>query len=310
MKRLFKTLLVAALVLGGMASVPLKADRKVLAADYSKKRIAIVDADKKILWEHPVKQIHDLRQLPNGNILFQTSCTKLVEMTPEKEIVWQYDSAVRNGNKGKKVEVHAFQRLENGVTMIAESGTSRIIEVNKKGKILHEIPLKVKDPHPHRDTRMVRRTPSGTYLVCHEAEGKVSEYGRDGRIVWEYEVPMFGKKPQGGHGLEAFGNAVYGAIRLKNGNTLVATGNGHSVLEVTPEKEIVWSIHQDDLEGIRLAWVTTLEELPNGNFVVGNCHAGPENPQILEINRKKQVVWSYKDFDNFGNALPCSQVID
>ena len=47
-------------------------------------------------------------------------------------------------------------------------------------------------------------------------------------------------------------------MRLVNGNTLIATGNGHSVLEVTPEKEIIWQINQNDLPGITLAWVTTL----------------------------------------------------
>ena len=34
-----------------------------------------------------------------------------------------------DGNKGKRVDVHAFRRLPNGLTMIAESGVGRIIEV-------------------------------------------------------------------------------------------------------------------------------------------------------------------------------------
>ena len=79
---------------------------------------------------------------------------------------------------------------------------------------------------------------------------------------------MFNKERKGGHGPEAFGNQLFSAVRLKNGNTLIGTGNGHSVIEVTPEKEVVWQIHQDDLPGIRLAWVTTLEVLKNGNVVI------------------------------------------
>ena len=47
----------------------------------------------------------------------------------------------------------------------------------------------------------------------------------------------------------------------------------NSVLEVTPERKIVWELHQHDLPSITLAWVTTLEVLPNGNYVIGNCHA-------------------------------------
>ena len=46
-----------------------------------------------------------------------------------------------NGNQGKRIEVHAFQRLSNGQTMIAESGAKRILEVNAKGEIQKNIPL-------------------------------------------------------------------------------------------------------------------------------------------------------------------------
>ena len=136
------------------------------------------------------------------------------------------------------------------------------------------------------------------------------EYNASGSVIWDYPVPLFGREPKPGHGPEAFGNSVFGAIRLDNGNTLIATGNGHSLIEVTPSKEIVWAIHQDDLPGIRLAWVTTVAQMPNGNIVFGNCHAGPDNPQIIEVTRDKKVVWTFKDFEHFGNALPVSLVLD
>ena len=58
------------------------------------------------------------------------------------------------------------------------------------------------------------------------------------------------------------------------------------------------------------AWVTTIEELPNGNLLVGNCHAGPENPQIIEITRDKKVVWAFKDFTTFGNSLANTLIVD
>ena len=103
---------------------------------------------------------------------------------------------------------------------------------------------------------------------------------------------------------------VYGAIRLTNGNTLIAGGNNNRVIEVTPEKKIVWQIEQKDLPGISLAWVTTLQALPNGNIIIGNCHAGPQNPQLIEVTRDKKVVWTFKDFKLFGNSLASAQVLD
>jgi outer membrane protein assembly factor BamB len=249
--------------------------------------------------------------LPDGHVLFQDSWTHLIEVdSKSNKIVWEYDSARQNGNEGKKIEVHAFQRLADGVTMIAESGVSRIIEVDRDGKLIRQIKLKVSKPDAHRDTRLARKLESGNYLVCHEGDGLVREYDAKGETVWEYNIPLFDKQPKGGHGVEAFGNQCFAALRLKNDNTLVSTGNGHSVLEVTPEKEIVWSLHQNDLPGIQLAWVTTLQVLPSGNIVLGNCHAGAKNPQIIEVDRNKKVVWTFRDFNRFGDATTNTQILD
>ncbi len=285
--------------------------RRVLAADYSTKRIAILGPDGKIEWQHRIDNIHDLHRLPNGNILFQRSFTQLVEVDPRTDqVVWNYDAGRMNGNDGKRVEVHAFQRLNEGSTMVVESGPARILEVDREGKVRKEIKLKVNHPDAHSDTRLARKLDNGHYLVCHERDGAVREYDGSGKVVWEYAVPLFDRAPRGGHGPEAWGNQCFAALRLPNGNTLITTGNGHSVIEVTPGKEIVWSLHQKDLPGVTLAWVTTLQVLKNGNIVLGNCHAGPENPQIVEVTRDKKVVWSFKDFQNFGNALSNSLVLE
>ncbi|MBM3823833.1 MAG: hypothetical protein FJ404_13275 [Verrucomicrobia bacterium] len=284
--------------------------RPLLVADDSTKRLAIVGADGTLEWETKVGPIHDAWVLPNGNILFQQNWTKIVEMTRDHKVVWEYDSATRNGNEGKKVEVHAFQRLPGGRTMIVESGPARIIEVDPAGKITHEIKLKVNKPNAHSDTRLARKLGNGHYLVAHEADGFVREYDTRGTVVWEFEVPLFGKERKGGHGPEAFGNALYSAVRLSNGNTLIGTGNGHSVLEVTPKKEIVWKVEQHDLPGITLAWVTCVERLPNGNTLIGNCHAGPAHPQFIEVTRDKKVVWTFKDWKNFGDSTPVQWALD
>ena len=308
--RMIRLAVLLVLTLSGSFTFAAEA-RRVLAADYSKKRIAILDDAGKVHWEHKIDNIHDLHMLPSGNILFQTSMTRLLEVDPKKDnkVVWEYDAGKMNGNEGKRVEVHAFQRLADGTTMIAESGIGRIIEVDAKGNIVRQVKMKVAKPDPHRDTRLVRKLESGNYLVCHEGDGAVREYSPKGDVVWEYPVPMFDKRPRGGHGAEAFGNAVFSAVRLANGNTLIGTGNGHSVLEVTPEKKIVWQVHQDDLPGIELAWVTTLQVLPNGNVIIGNCHAGPQHPQLVEVTRDKKVVWTFKDFKNLGDATSNSQVL-
>jgi hypothetical protein len=247
--------------------------------------------------------------LPNGNVLMPVSATKIVEMSPEKKVVWEYESKPTAANKGR-VEVHSFQRLADDVTLIAESGNKRLVEVDRSGKIVREIPLTVDKPDAHRDTRLVRKLENGHYLVCHEGDGKVREYDDQGKVVWTFTLDLAGRPRAPGHGPEGHGTEVFGAIRMPNGNTMIAGGNNNRVIEVDGDGKTVWSIGHDELPGIRLAWVTTLQLLPNGNLIVGNCHAGPDNPQLFEVTRDKKVVWTFQDHKTFGNDVAAAQVLD
>ena len=280
---------------------------RVLARD--KGHVAIVNAKGEVEWEVPCDtDAHDIAMLPNGNVLMPVSDTKIVEMSPAKKVVWQYESKPTAANKGH-VEVHSFQRLADGVTLIAESGNKRLIEVNKDGKIVREIPLTVDHPNAHRDTRLVRKLDNGHYLVCHEGDGKVREYDAAGKVVWSYTLDLAGRPRSPGHGPEGHGTEVFGAIRMPNGHTMIAGGNNNRVIEVDKDGKIVWSIGHDELPGIRLAWVTTLQLLPNGDLIVGNCHAGPDNPQLFEVTREKKVVWTFNDHKTFGNDVAAAQVL-
>ena len=274
-------------------------------------KLAQVDSNGKEVWSLKWGGIHDIHRLDNGNLLVQQGWQKVVELNPKTgDVVWTYDARKRPENAGKKIEIHAFQPLKNGRVMIAESGAGRIIEVDRDGNIQLEVALKLNKPHPHRDTRLVRKTAAGTYLVAHEGDGFCREYNAKGEVIWEFEVPLFGLPRKRGHGPEAFGNHLFGVLRLPNGNTLITTGNGHRVIEVTPAKEIVWQFTPADAPQFKLAWLTTMEVLENGNLVFGNCHAGPGQPLLIEVERpSKKVVWTFDQFKKFGNSAPNSVLV-
>ena len=305
MTRFYRGLVAAALTLaiGWMTLATAHARHRFITQ--GKGRLAIVDPEGIVEWEMPWGGIHDIHVLPNGNVMVQQGPGKIAEIDRQtKQVVWSYNSATQNGNAGKPVEVHAFQPLPDGSVMIAESGIGRIIEVDRAGKLLHSVTLKRNTPSTHSDTRLVRKLKHGHYLVAHEQDGFVREYDASGTVVWEYEVPMFDKPARPGHGPEAFGNRLFSATRLASGNTLIGSGNGHSVIEVSPNKKIVWMIGQNDLPGITLAWVTTVEPLDNGNYLIGNCHAGPGQPILIEVDpATKKVVWQFDGFDRFGNDV-------
>ena len=292
----------AALTLSLFLFTPAKAEDKrlvLLGVSYGKNVVAICEMDGSVLWKHNTDGPkrghtghHDIHLLPSGNILFHDTWTKTQEITLGKEVVWEYESARENGNEGKRVDVHAFKRYADGSTMIAESGVGRFLHVDKKGKKIKEVPM---GEGGRKKTRLVRVLENGHYLSCAESPGVVTEYDTAGKVVWEYQV----------------GSRVYGAIRLRNGNTLIASGNGKSILEVSPAKEIVWEI-KGKVPGtdIALGWMTCLQELSNGNYVIGNCDAGDSNPQIFEITRNKKVTWQFDEWDLGGNGLACWQILE
>jgi hypothetical protein len=288
------------------ASAQLPPQYKLLAQD--KGHVVILNSAGKILWETPCNFVsHDIAMLPGGNLLLHMSDTTIVEITPDKKIIWKHESHSLPGKSG--VQIHAFQRLDNGNTMIAESGNCRIIEVDHNDKIVKEIPLTVEHPSIHSDTRLVRKLSNGHYLVAHENDGTVREYDDTGQVVWSYKLDLDNRPATPGHGPEGHGDHCFSAYRLDNGNTLIGGGNNNRVLEVDPQGKIVWSISQQELPGITLAWVTMLEVLPDGTIVIGNCHAGPDNPQLIAVNRDKKVLWTVKDFQNLGNSTAATELL-
>ena len=307
-RKFLQASLISPLVGGACARpgrVPVTVAHRLIAQD--KGHVAIVNGAGGVDWSwENGANAHDLHLLPNGNLLVPTASNVIVELTPEKEVVWLWESKPMSADV-EKVEIHAFQRLENGLTMISESGNRRLVEVDRQGELRHEIPLQVEEPHWHKDTRLVRLTPDETYLVAQENDGVVREYDRDASVVWEYRLELTGPETPTNRG---HGTDVYSAYRLPNGNTLIGGGNNNRVLEVDPAGEIVWSLQSNEIPGIQLFWVTQLQALPNGNIVVTNTHAEGETPQIFEVSRDKELVWGFLDWERFGNDLCANMLLD
>src|SRR4051812_5627486 len=185
MSRYSFTIVLVASLMGALAGLAdEKVSHRVLGQDRGK--VTILNARGEVEWEVVNPYVcHDIAMLPNGNVLFPTSDTTIVEMTPQKQIVWRHEAKPKEGYTGK-IEIHAFQRLPDGLTLVSETGNKRLIEVDREERIVHEVPLTVENPNTHRDTRRVRKLENGHYLVCHELDGVVREYDPTGKVVWDY----------------------------------------------------------------------------------------------------------------------------
>src|SRR5437016_2306019 len=120
MKPIVGALVILFTVQVALAQTP-KVAHRVLAAENAR-HIAIINEKGEVEWEVPNKapEVHDIQMLANGNVLFQTSYTTVVEMNHDKQVVWQHESKPKPGYTGR-VEIHSYQRLPNGLTLIAES---------------------------------------------------------------------------------------------------------------------------------------------------------------------------------------------
>ena len=96
-----------------LAGASARAERLVLvSASYGKNILAICDAKGKVLWSHKTaggnrghSGHHDVHLLPNGNILFHDSWTKLTEMTLDKKVVWTFHNWKHLGNSTPNTQI-------------------------------------------------------------------------------------------------------------------------------------------------------------------------------------------------------------
>jgi hypothetical protein len=243
-------------------------------------RFVELDADGKLTREFKPLSIAVIFQvLPNGNVLYAYGGkpTGVVEVNPQGETVWNYVSQCP--------QVLGSERLPNGNTLVAEQGPCQVVEVDPQGKVVHTTKLKTDQEGYHLQVRNVHKLDNGHLLAAHEGDGAIREYAADGTVVWEYT------------GVENTGEA----LRLPNGNTLIAGATQKRLIEVTPQKEIVWEFKASDAPELNLTWVSSLQILKNGHYLVGNFLRGQEGngAHAFEVTRDKKVVWTFTDHDRF-----------
>jgi len=237
----------------------------------------IVNGDGKVTWQYP----HGSRDgwvLPDGNVLLALSQSKkypggaAVEVTRDNKVVFEF--------KGTQSEVNTVQAVEKDRFLITEAGAKpRLLEVDRAGKIVVEVPLQAQMKNHHLQSRMARKLANGNYLVPQLFDKVVREYSPEGKVIWEVKTP----------------NMPFTAIRLDNGNTLIGCTLGHLVIEVNKEGKTAWQVTNDDLPGRFINDACGVQRLPNGNTVITSHHATKNDVKLTEVTVDKKVVWTHRD---------------
>ena len=258
------------------AALTARAGHPFLCTDSYAGKVCVVSAAGAVEWEFACAHPQDCWRLPNGNNLF-CHAHGAIEITADKKIVWEYKA-------GTNTEVHACQPLPDGRVLVVENGPCRILEIDREGKIAKAIQL---TPPPasvsrHDQFRGVRKTKDGHYLVCRKGEHVVQELDADGKVLRNIPVP----------------GDVHEVVALPDAHLLITCGDGHKVIELDANEEVVWELNENDLPGNPLRLMAGCQRLPNGNTVfcnyLGHGHLG-EQPHCFEITPDKKIVWQFSD---------------
>jgi hypothetical protein len=291
--RLFVSLVVASAV-GSLTPVsaadPVK--HRIMFAEYGNgpNRLVEVDADGKLTWEYKFPGIAVIFQpLADGHVLFAHGGTPtgVAEIDRDKKVVWNYEC--------KCPQVLGCERLANGNTMVAEQGPCQAVEVDPTGKVVRVTPLSTSEKGYHLQVRNVHKLAGGNILAAHEGEGAIRDVEPDGKLHWEFtKVENTGE-----------------ALRLANGNTLIAGATQKRLIEVTPAGKVVWEFGTTDAPELNPTWVSSLQVLKNGNYLVGNFLRGQEGKGVhaFEVTREKKVVWTFADH-SLAKSITTIRVLD
>jgi len=248
---------------------------RFLAGSYHGK-VYVVDKKGKVEWEFPAPNCQDVFMLKGNRVLFNTrNGAKIVSCDKAKKILWEYKTE-------GKCEVHSCAMLPNGNVLLTISGQSKVIEVDKDGKVAKEIKFADVSKctgNAHMELRDSAKTARGTYLVAFLTEGVIREFDADAKVVRTIKIKDF--KPRGVSSIQP----------LKNGNLVIGTGYGKKVVEIDKNDKVVWSLEEKDVEGLGMGYVATATRLANGNTLV-SLYKGTY--AYFEVTKDKKIVWSIK----------------
>ncbi len=257
--------------------------------------------DGKVIWTYSTGtsyEYDDVWMLSNGNILF-TRMDYIAEVTPDKKTVWRYGCSKAPGTN--HTEIHTCQPLGLDKVMFVMNGLPpKLMVVNIKTgavEVEHALPCN-QPPNPkgiHGQYRRARVTAQGTYLVPVFGMGFVVEYDQQFNEIWRYTI----KSP-------------WAAIRLKNGNTLITDEADSLTREVNPKWETVWEFNtKKDLPAACQfsSAPQTATRLANGNTIFTSRGDNGKGPQLIEVNRHKDVVWVLQDWKTLCGATAV-QILD
>lgn len=236
-----------------------------------------------------------------GTTLFSVTADfrgqKIVETDMEGNTRWSY--AIPNSLRGDKGFLLDVNLLDNGHILFTLHGAG-IFEITREGDVVWSHG----DPAASHDAD---RLANGNTLYNRgwvaKGEAVALEVTPEGKTVWSWDGLAAFDRPQFAEIDEEGWMHVNSVSRLPNGNTLISIRNFNTVVEVSEDGDVVWSITFGAPGGkgfpatkgrIKGARNHEPELLENGNLLVAlrNPH------RFVELDReRKSIVWQWEHPD-------------
>ncbi len=279
-------LVILATVSGVLAAEP---ERRIFISGCNFGSVMLIDGESRVIWQMEEKhEVSDIWLLESGNIVYSRK-NGIREVRPNyalgvgAEIIWEVKSPTGS-------ECHACQPIGEDRFLVGYSSNegSYLVEIDSKGNEYKKIEVEGQKG-AHTSFRQVRKTVAGTYLTSQQKNGgKSREYSSDGTLMRTFPAGRFACE------------------RLENGNTMIACGDEHRLIEVDKDNNIVWEVGQNDIEGVTFGFIADFAILSNGNIMVCNWggHGGSSGGAVVEITRDKKLVWSTdKNINGFVSSI-------
>ncbi len=198
--------------------------------------------EKKVVFEYKIdpvnKEIGTAERLENGNTLITELGVKprLMEVDSSGKIVLEF--ALKPETDNAHMQTRMARKLESGNYLVPHLLAFKVKEYTPSGEIVKEFPTDMKDLGGREAKNWpftAIRFDNGNTLVCLTNGNKVVEMDADGKVVWKVTNEDLPGNPI---------DDACGGQRLPNGNTVVTAYHaqvGVKLMEITPEKKIVWT---------------------------------------------------------------------
>lgn len=211
--------------------------------------------------------------------------------------IWKYDKSntrkIFFEPKQRPLEIHSCQPLSDGALLVAANKV--LLELNPEGKIRKLIKIPYLRNENRLQMKTVRKLESGGYIISASAQNKVYLLNKNGQVTRTINLNKI-KTP-------GKIRKIHGVKLLENGNVLIGTANGASLIEIDKNDELAWFFTKDDIPSLGLKYVGGFEVRSNGNIIVAAYNSAYP---IFEIDRAKNVIWKLRRNKDQGIDRPTS----